>query len=159
MRMAILRARIEAIRVRGGAAILASTHWISDCGCSQWPARRSTSSWGSEFYQYGVSLNVPLTAADTIRVWDVSKTSRWNSLLGSRIQETRVFWSWVEGRDIGRVHYPQDVRLTFDGGREVYISALEIRPDGSFMGMMEHITVFFEDSVARQFSVGVETPE
>jgi hypothetical protein len=116
-------------------------------------------SWGNEFYPYGVSLNVPLTAGDTIRVWDVSETSRWSSLLGRRIQEARVFWSWVEGRDIGRVHYPQDVKLTFDGGREVYISALEIRLDGSFMGMMDHITVFFEESVARQFAVGVETPE
>src|SRR5262245_45019481 len=85
------------------------------------------SSWGDEFYQYGISLKVPLTASDTIRAWDVSETSRWNSLLGRRIQETRVFWSWVEGRDIGRVHYPQDVKLTFDGGS----SSKQLRPSAA----------------------------
>src|SRR5262245_32956310 len=55
------------------------------------------------------------------------ETSRWNSLLGRRIQETRVFWSWVEGRDIGRVHYPQDVKLTFDGGS----SSRQLRPSAA----------------------------
>lgn len=116
-------------------------------------------SWGGEFYQYGVSFGVQLEAGGTTRAWDVSEASRWNALLGKRIEDARVFWSWVDGADIGRVHYPQDLKLTFEGGREIYISALEIRPNGFCMGMMDHITVFFEEAVARQFGVGTERSE
>ena len=116
-------------------------------------------SWGAEFYTYGVSLAEGLPeASESTRVRDVSETSRWRDLLGKRIEDVRVFWSCVEGTDIGRVHYPQDVKLVFENGREVYISAFEVWTESRGMGTMDHITVFFDETIAHQFGVGLETP-
>jgi hypothetical protein len=115
-------------------------------------------SWGSEFYQYGITLGVPLNNS-SCRAWDASGTSRWSALLGRRIKNAFVIWSWVDNSASRRIQYPQDLKITFEGGREVFVSALEIRPDGFVMGMMDNITVFFDAMVARQFGVGVESPD
>jgi hypothetical protein len=123
---------------------------------------RFSISWGAEFYQYGVSLAAGLPEAyERSRVWDVSETSRWRDLLGQRIEDVHVFWSWVEWKEgfvNHRVHYPQDVKLVFENGREVYLCAFEVWTDGSTMGMIDHITVFFDEALAHQFGVGLETP-
>ena len=111
--------------------------------------------WGAEFYMYGISFDTPVfEGAENTRTWDVSQTSRWRDLLGRRIVAAWVHWSWVEGPDLERTYYPQDLELAFEDHRTIYISAFEVWPDGAHMGTMDHITVFFDPATAEHFQVG-----
>jgi hypothetical protein len=111
-----------------------------------------TISWGAEFHPYGISFDTPLDSKGA-RVTDVSELSGWRRMLGKRIVDARIVWSWVEGSDLGRVYYPQDLVLCFDDRTIVYVSAIEVR-HGLPLGMADHITVFFDARTAKQFGVG-----
>ena len=72
--------------------------------------------WGSEFYQYGVSLvSASLdTELKSCQKIDVTKISRWHELIGNEIINVKVIWSWV--KEVGlfkkKIYYPQDLVLT-----------------------------------------------
>jgi hypothetical protein len=110
--------------------------------------------WGGEFHQYGVSiLRRAQQYVGDIRIWDVTNESRWRDLLNLRIVKADVYWSWVQYEgDPRRIEYPQSLRLAFEGGAEVYLSAFEIRDENFRMGCMDSITVFFDRQAAQ--SVG-----
>ncbi len=115
-------------------------------------------SWGSEFYQYGISPdqnNLPTSSG--YRSIDVSKTSRWADVLNVKITDVRIVWSWVEESDLikNKIYYPQDLILRFDNNRDIFISALQIETDNSFMGMTDNITVFFDRDIAKTFKVKI----
>jgi len=48
--------------------------------------------------------------------------------------------------------YPQDVRLEFASGAVVVISAFESRGGELNSGLMDHITVFFDEAEARRMT-------
>ena len=116
--------------------------------------------WGTEFAQYGVTVQTePLHDVSAVRAWDVSASSRWATLVGKRITSADVFWSWFELADGSqRTEYPQDLRLTFEDGSHVYLSACEVREGGFRTGMADHITVFFGNEVAESHQVGPFAP-
>ena len=109
--------------------------------------------WGAEFVQYGLSIRrSPQRYTGLIRVWDVSHGSRWTPLLGQGIAAADVFWGSIEFEDGSeRIDYPQSLRLTFESGARVYLSAYEVRGDDFRMGCMDHVTVFFDRAVAGEF--------
>lgn len=109
--------------------------------------------WGDEFEQYGLSIKwTPQRYVDTIRIWQVAQESRWRPLLNQRIVSAGMYWSWwQEQNDPKRLYYPQSLQLTFENSAQVFLSALEIRDDGSRMGGTDHITVFFERKAAVEF--------
>lgn len=113
--------------------------------------------WGSEFYQYGVSLlsnslDSELSAGSKI---EVSSRSRWRDLIGLKVENARIIWSWVkeDGLFKKKYYYPQDVILTFEGGKEVLISATEIR-DGKAYGFSDNITIVFDNVVSKKYALG-----
>lgn len=114
--------------------------------------------WGSEFIQYGLSvLREPHRYVGTIRVWPVADESRWRPLLGKRIISATVDWNWVEDSNgSNRVDYPQALRLKFESGDCVYLSAFEVRDNDFRMGCMDHITVFFEEKIAVDYGAWAE---
>ena len=112
--------------------------------------------WGGEFYQYGISL-VPASLDSQLkgnRKLDVSTVSRWQELIGSRIKSAKVVWPWVKEHGLlkEKFYYPQDLILTFLGGKKVYISALEIR-ENKPCGLADNITVFFDKTIASKYGV------
>jgi hypothetical protein len=109
--------------------------------------------WGAEFEHYGLSVRrTPPQYVEPIRVWTVTHESRWQPSLGQRIAAVDVYWSWVQYEgDAKRVEYPQSLRMTFEGGAQVYLSALEARDDGFRMGCMDHVTIFFDGVVAEEY--------
>lgn len=116
-------------------------------------------SWGSEFYQYGISPdrnNLP--KSDGYRSIDVTKTSRWCDFLKISIADVKIAWSWIleSGLFKKKIYYPQDLILSFDNQGKIFISALQIENDDSFMGMTDNITVFFDDETANKFKVEIE---
>ena len=121
--------------------------------------------WGAEFTQYGVTVQTdPLHDVTAVRVWDVTSESRWAPLVGRRIVAADVFWESTRYRTLrddgtmsewsDPVSYPQDLRLTFEGGARVYLSAFEIREGDFRAAMTDHISVFFDDAAAEEYGIG-----
>ena len=116
-------------------------------------------SWGSEFYQYGISPDKNnLPKSNGCRFIDVTKTSRWSDFLNINIADVRIAWSWIQefGLFKKKIYYPQDLILSFESQRKIFISALQIENDDSFMGMTDNITVFFDGGTAKKFKVEIE---
>ena len=76
--------------------------------------------------------------------------------MGQVIFDVKVHWSWVEeeGHFKNRRYYPQDLEITFENEIKIYFSAFEVRSGGFQMGMIDHITIFFDEAVAREFRIG-----
>ncbi len=116
-------------------------------------------SWGSEFYQYGISPDKNgLPTSKGYQSIDVTKVSRWSDFLNTKIKDVKIAWSWVKESGLfkRKIHYPQDLILGFDDNREVFISAMQIYEDDSCMGMTDNITVFFDKDNAKKFKVQIE---
>ncbi|MGJ8653577.1 MAG: hypothetical protein ACSHX8_09925 [Opitutaceae bacterium] len=112
-----------------------------------------TIAWGAEFYQYGVSIRERSAPAPG-RPWDVTDQSKWRTFIGREITGVEVFWSWAMDMSTAvKSYYPQDIEIRFEGDQIIYISAFEIR-EGCGMGLMDNLTVFFDDAIASRFKIG-----
>ncbi len=110
--------------------------------------------WGALFTQYCLSLE-PSHHWTGQKIWNVTLTSRWKELLNVEVIDTQLFWKETDEQDLADYsHYPQDIGLTFANGKQVYISAFEIREDNFSRGCMDHITVFFDQETARKYRIG-----
>lgn len=107
--------------------------------------------WGTEFWQYGVSLKDGAISAP--RCLDVSSSPRWMGVIGRVLRSIDVSWNWVvhSGNMNTRICYPQDILLDFGGEMRRVVSALEIRENDWVMGMMDNIVVFDDLEIARKF--------
>ena len=130
--------------------------------------------WGTEFTQYGVTVqnskfnNVGVQDVSVVRVWDVTRESRWTHLVGQRIVAADVFWQDTRFRTLlddgtwsgwsDPVSYPQDLRLAFEGGACVYLSAFEVREGDFRAAMTDHVSVFFDAAAAEEYGIGPFAP-
>ncbi len=117
----------------------------------------STASWAAEFVQYNVSVvDGELALGENARRWDV--TARWmeRGLLGPAMVDASSVW--VPSALSADGQYPQEVRLMFETGRVVVISAFEQRGGGLTMGMVDHLTVFFDEAEANRLVHGDGSP-
>ena len=120
-------------------------------------------SWGHEFFQYDIEVERN-TQDDRsrMRMWNVSRESRWQPLLGKKITGVHTYWSWVEqtsGQGRERIQFPQDLAVSFETGATVYLSAFEIWQDGSSNGFADNITVFFDEATAKEYGIGPPASE
>jgi hypothetical protein len=107
--------------------------------------------WGAEFTPHNVSiLRGPLEFSEgsSTRRWDVGPRWRERRLLDSPVISARATWLPADPPN-GR-EYPQDVRLEFESGAVVVLSAFEFRAGDRNMVMMDNITVFFDEVEARR---------
>ncbi len=112
--------------------------------------------WGGEFFQYGISLHpLPLDGhvVKGARIQNVTASSRWLSYIGKPILTVDLQWSWVTISDhpTEKIYYPQDMKLIFEGKKEIVLSALEMR-GGKALRFMDNITVFFHKGVWERYS-------
>lgn len=109
--------------------------------------RLFTFTWGTEFTQYNVSISQSsFELGRTAREWDADQ--RWVHLLAVPIVAVATWWLPAETRE-DPIDYPQAVRLRFESGDAVTISASEDE-----RGMTDHITVFFDEAEARRMGFG-----
>jgi hypothetical protein len=112
--------------------------------------------WGSEFCQYGVSINSASlsTQLKGVHKINVSNNSRWQNLIGEKILSSKVVWSWVKESGLfkPKVYYPQDLELTFSDNKKVYVSALDIQ-EKMPTPMSDNLVVFFNREEARKYGV------
>lgn len=118
--------------------------------------------WDGTFYQYGIGpypQKATLELTGTNSKWDVSERKEWKELIGCRIESAEVFWSWASHSDAPRksqrIYYPQDIKLSFAGGKCIYISASQyLEETDTLFGMSDDILIVFEESVARNYGIG-----
>jgi hypothetical protein len=115
--------------------------------------------WGQTFNQYDLlvragTLRDELTAGCS---YDVSRERPWNSLLGRRILDVAVYWSWVEeevGDSRKRIHYPLDLAVSF-GDSTVFLCARRYFWErDEFFPAGDEIAVIFDDAAARRYRIG-----
>jgi hypothetical protein len=117
--------------------------------------------WGSEYTQYNVKfkkgeiLDV-FSPENNAKKYNAKENQNWTELIGKKICGIESFWSyWSLINEKKRNYYPQDVRIEFENGKEIWISAFEIRDETNF-GMQDHITIFFDKQTAEKYNIGKE---
>ncbi|GAA4239630.1 hypothetical protein GCM10022291_34750 [Postechiella marina] len=117
--------------------------------------------WGNEFTQYDVKFRkgdiiTEFRSENSAKKYSATQNQKWTELIGKKICGIKSFWSyWSLINEKKRNYYPQDIRIEFENGKEIWISAFEIR-DGTNFGMQDHITIFFDKQTAEKYNIGKE---
>ncbi|WNW02744.1 hypothetical protein RRF68_04865 [Tenacibaculum sp. HL-MS23] len=117
--------------------------------------------WGNEFTQYDVkfrkgNISTEFSNENGAKKHNVKDNQNWSELCGKKIIGIESFWSyWSLINDKKRKYYPQDVRIEFENGKEIWISAFEFR-DNTMMQMQDHITIFFDKETAEKYKIGIK---
>lgn len=113
--------------------------------------------WDSTFDQFGILLKEGRMVGNIIRdaedwaIIDVTDTSRWAAVLRDTTIEIRTFW-WPA---IYSPIVPGDIELTFASGQRIYVGAREPVNEGKgLLGTLDHVSVIFDDEMARRYEVG-----
>jgi len=117
--------------------------------------------WGNEYAQYDVKFRkgnilTEFSTENGAKNYNVTNNQKWTELIGIKISGIESCWSyWSLINEDKRNYYPQDVRIEFENGKEMWISALEIR-DGRIIGMQDHLTVTFDKETAEKYKIGIK---
>ncbi len=117
--------------------------------------------WGNEFTQYDVKFRkgnilTEFSAENGVKKCNVNSNQKWAELIGVKISGIESCWSyWSLINEDKRNYYPQDVRIEFENGKEMWISAIEIR-DGNINGMADHLTIVFDRKTADKYEIGLK---
>ncbi len=122
--------------------------------------RSSCITWDGTFFQYGLGVFVDTPSVDALSglSYDVTDDPEWAPFLGRQIDNVDSYWKWVAdsmATDANRTYYPQDIRMTFNSGRSVYLSAAQFLNDsGKLCGMSDNVLIVFNDDVAARHQLG-----
>ncbi|MGH1383685.1 hypothetical protein [Kordia sp.] len=117
--------------------------------------------WGTEYTQYDVkfckgNILTEFSIENGAKKYNVNSNQKWTELIGMKISGIESSWSyWSLINEDKRNYSPQDVRIEFENGKEMWISALEIR-DGRIIGMQDHLTVVFDKKTADKYKIGIK---
>ncbi|GHC65941.1 hypothetical protein [Ulvibacter litoralis] len=118
--------------------------------------------WGSEFTQYDIKFKegnilTVFSEENNAKKYNPKNNIYWKELIGQKISGIESYWSyWNLIDDDKKNYYPQDLRIEFENGQAIWISAFEIRDNTSF-GMQDHITIFFDKETAKKYHIGIKT--
>ncbi|ULH18039.1 hypothetical protein MF271_24065 (plasmid) [Deinococcus sp. KNUC1210] len=114
--------------------------------------------WDNSFIEYGliVSEGILLNQLDATLVTNVTRASRWASLIGRRISEARIRWCLVpDSQPENLEKYPQSIELTFEHGFVVLFSAARLQPGNQKLEeMSDNVLVLFGDEAIREHTTG-----
>jgi len=117
--------------------------------------------WGNEYTQYNVKFRngnilTEFSTENGAKKYNANSNQKWTELIGIRISRIESCWSyWSLINEDKRNYYPQDVRIEFENGKEMWISALEIR-DGRIIGMQDHLIIVFDKKTADKYKIGIK---
>lgn len=116
--------------------------------------------WGNEYTQYGIKFRkgnilTEFSTGNGAKRYNASSNSKWTELIDKKINSIESCWSyWHLANDKKRTYYPQDLRIEFENGKEIWISALEITDD-HIIGMQNHLTIVFDQNTADKYKIGI----
>jgi hypothetical protein len=117
--------------------------------------------WGNEFSQYDVkfregSILNEFSSQNGAKKYSINENLKWKDLIGKKINEIESYWPyWNLINNEKRNYYPQDVRIEFENGKEIWISALEIKENRT-IGMQDHLTIIFDKQTAEKYKIGIK---
>ena len=117
--------------------------------------------WGSEYTQYDVKFRkgnilTEFSPENGAKKYNTKDNEKWSKLIGIKIIGIESCWTyWSLINENKQNYYPQDVRVEFENGKEMWISALEIR-DGRIIEMQDHLTVVFDKKIADKYKIGIK---
>ena len=115
--------------------------------------------WNQTFNQYDFDVGAGSLKDELIGgcCYDVSRERPWSSLLGRRIVDVAVYWSWVEeqvGDSRKRNHFPLDLAVSF-GDSTVFLCARQYFSErDEFFPGGDEIAVIFDDAAVRGYRIG-----
>lgn len=87
--------------------------------------------------------------------WNVTRGSRWSTLIDVPITAATIFWHWSEELDGTRMSFPQDIELLFASGQQVWLSASKYMQERDILfPMCDEIAVIFDPETARRYGIG-----
>ncbi|MCH2032256.1 MAG: hypothetical protein MK202_01955 [Tenacibaculum sp.] len=117
--------------------------------------------WGNNYTQYDLifrkgNILTEFSKENGVKKHIVTNNQKWTELIGAKINGIESYWSyWSLINDGKPNYYPQDVRVEFENGKEIWISALEIR-DGNINRMIDNLTVVFDKKTAKKYKIGIK---
>ncbi len=117
--------------------------------------------WGNEFTQYDVKfrygkISTEFSDENIAKKYCAKNNQNWKDLIGKKICGIEIYWSyWCLENDNNRNFYPQDVKIKFENGKEIFISALEII-ENRIRTMQDHITIIFDKKTANKYGIGIK---
>jgi len=117
--------------------------------------------WGNEFTQYDVKFRkgniiTEFSTENGAKKYNLKKNQKWKELIGKKIIGIESYWAyWNLVNDKKRNYYPQNVRIEFENGNKIWISALEIR-DNRIIEMQDHLTIVFDKQTAEKYKIGIK---
>jgi hypothetical protein len=117
--------------------------------------------WGSEFGEHGISLRQSSLGdiLKSARITDVSKVSRWESLIGATLGESKIYWYKIpqDPYNRGFDRSPQELELNFNTldyeTRPVFVHCAKYLQDGRYKERADHLCIFFDRNSAREFGM------
>lgn len=113
--------------------------------------------WDEQFFQYGIGIkiNEPPNFPGNIQ-WDVSGDDLWSTFIGTMIVDIDIKCETVTETEAKTgttksYTYPQDMKIAFSNGRNIFISAAKFLSQDSkeVFGMMDNLMVTDNEELAR----------
>jgi len=116
--------------------------------------------WDRKYAQFDIkfqkgSILSEFGSENNSKKYNVTNNEKWTELIDTKIIKIESSWSYFNhSNDKKRNYFPQDVRIDFENGKEIWISALEII-DNKELGMKDHLTIVFDKKIASKFNIGI----
>ena len=115
--------------------------------------------WGNEFTQYNLkfrkgNITTEFASNNTIKGYFKLNNPKWNKLINHSITGIESIWSyWTNSVSTSnRNYYPETIRLNFEHGKSIWISALEIQ-NNNINRMSDHLTVIFDIETLQKYKI------
>lgn len=125
--------------------------------------------WDNEFHCYGIGFEKlnGVNIREGIKTIKLTENKTWKKLIGKEITEISVLWDinegartvvdnkWIFGftkTENVEVKLPQTWQIEFENDN-IWISALEIKENGSFSYGADHLTILFSNKEQEKFKL------
>ncbi len=114
--------------------------------------------WDGEFHEYGIGINFKEIKDTNDRCkWNVSQRKIWKDFIGKAIIDVKLKWDEIKSihQKTGKIDYyiyPQDMRIDFNNGKSIFVSAAGFlnEEDNTVMGMLDNLVISNNESLARK---------
>lgn len=114
--------------------------------------------WDGQFFQYGIGIKINERSDFSGDIkWNVSDNGLWKKFIGAKIIDIGINWVTVitteeKTSKTETYSYPQDIKVTFSNGKNIFISAAGFlnQDDKEVFGTLDNLTVTDNEKLARQ---------
>ena len=114
--------------------------------------------WDDKFFQFGIGIKINEQSDFSGNIkWNVSTNELWEKFLGKNIVDINITWEMVittdeKTRKTKNFIYPQDIKITFSNGKNLFISVAGFldQNDEEVYGMLDNLTVTDNEELAKQ---------